>query len=488
MLYSKSLPPFSLEFFAILQRAINMRGYTDASTQTTTEETVEEQVIANPLNEETLDEQTIKNPPKKEKDNSWMFQNANQERVVVQFMLDDIQESADEVTIKGGYELLCSYSWKNTDTTSIYGPPVIYVPGTPPAFDAREFATPTPQAPDTDGIQFDASTGRYWTWVDQHSATTPSPHQSETQPFHGIQLPPDTGRHWVDQHAVRAPTHQFEPIFQSLSVLSPSLRFNAIDIVVNRSSLQMLLRYLNAKSSQPLLLDLDIVSNTLFLGRRVRHAKVASMPGSYGRSFEEYFTAEDPRLDGADGHHRVLRYEFGGLDMVVRIEADAYMPGMEYDVCEPIMPHPFFDAEMSIATKGVAHALKTEVIPKGTLAPHFLTIELKSNEKVKPMEQMWLGRTPNAFLGRCKAGVLKQAVVEKASAVDFEEWEKKNQASLRKLAWLLRELRGVVKMTSEGSAVLVAMGKGQPMEVYEVKKKVGALPKEIVERFWDGAE
>jgi hypothetical protein len=474
MLYSKSLPPFSLEFFAILQRAINMRGYTDASTQTT--------------NEETLDEQTIANPPKKEKDNSWMFENANQERVVVQFVLDDIQESANEVTHKSGYELLCSYSWKNTDTTSIYGPLVIYVLGTFPAFDAREFATPTPQSPDTSGLQFDPETGRHWTWVDPHSTTTPTPHQPNTQPFHGIQLAPDAGRHWVDQHAARAPTHQFEPIFQSLSVLSPAIRFDDIDIVVNRSSLQMLLKYLNAKSSQPLLLDLDIVSNTLFLGRRVRHAKVASMPGSYGRSFEEYFTAEDPRLEGADGHHRVLRYEFGGLDMVVRIEADAYMPGTEYDVCEPIMPHPFFDSELSSSAEGIAHSLKTEVIPKGTLAPHFLTIELKSNEKVKPLEQMWLGRTPNAFLGRCKAGVLKQATVEKASAADFEEWEKKNQASLRKLAWLLRELRGVVKKMREGSAVLVAMGKGQPMEVYEVKTKVGALPEEIVERFWGGVE
>jgi hypothetical protein len=477
-----------LEFFAILQRAINMRGYTDASTQTTTEETVEEQAIANPLNEETLDEQTIANQPKKEKDNSWMFENANQERVVVQFVLDDIQESTNEVTHKSGYELLCSYSWKNTDTTSIYGPSVIYVPGTPPAFDAREFATPTPHSPDTSDIQFDSSTGRYWTWVDPQSVATPSPRQPATESFHGIQLAPDAGRHWVDQHAARAPTHQFEPIFQSLSVLSPAIRFDDIDIVVNRSSLQMLLRYLNAKSSQPLLLDLDIVSNTLFLGRRVRHAKVASMPCSYGRSFEEYFTAEDPHLERADGHHRVLRYEFGGLDMVVRIEADAYMPGTEYDVCEPIMPHPIFDPEISTPAESIVHSLKTDVIPKGTLAPHFLTIELKSNEKVKPMEQMWLGRTPNAFLGRCKAGVLKQAVVEKASAADFEEWEKKNQASLRKLAWLLRELRGVVKMTSEGSAVLVAMGKGQPMEVYEVKTKVGALPEEIVERFWGGVE
>jgi hypothetical protein len=54
-----------------------------------------------------------------------------------------------------------------------------------------------------------------------------------------------------------------------------------------------------------------------------------------------------------------------------------------------------------------------------------------------------------------------------------------------KLAWLLQELRTVVKeKTNEGSAVLVSLGKGEPIEVFEAKTSVGALPKEIVEKFW----
>lgn len=43
------------------------------------------------------------------------------------------------------------------------------------------------------------------------------------------------------------------------------------------------------------------------------------------------------------------------------------------------------------------------------------------------------------------------------------------------------------EQTSEGSAVLVSTGKGNPLVIYGTKKRIDPLPKEIVEEFW-GAE
>jgi hypothetical protein len=43
----------------------------------------------------------------------------------------------------------------------------------------------------------------------------------------------------------------------------------------------------------------------------------------------------------------------------------------------------------------------------------------------------------------------------------------------------------VKEQTSDGSAVLVSMGKKAPLVMYETKKHVGALSKEIVDMFWD---
>jgi hypothetical protein len=229
------------------------------------------------------------------------------------------------------------------------------------------------------------------------------------------------------------------------------------------------------------------VGNTLFIGRKPKKAKSASQEGSYGRSIEEYFTAEDPALEDGQGHHRVLRYDFDGLDMVVRIEADAYVPDLEYKPDAPVVLQPLHDSTTTSATSIFHHTPRpTIVIPKGTIVPHAQIVEMKSNDKTKPKEQMWFVRTPLCCLGAHKNGLFTRADVEMFDQDEVEEWENKYQIGLRKLVWLLHELRTVVKdRTREGTAVLVATGKGKPIVVYETKTRVGALPQEIVERFWE---
>jgi hypothetical protein len=117
--------------------------------------------------------------------------------------------------------------------------------------------------------------------------------------------------------------------------------------------------------------------------------------------------------------------------------------------------------------------------------PHVQTIEMKSNEKAKPKEQQWFARTPLCVLGSHKDGWFKKPELKDMTQEETDKWELDQQVSLRKLVWLLEELRMVVKeQTSEGSAVLVSTGKGDPLVVYETKKRIERLPQEIVERFW----
>jgi hypothetical protein len=99
---------------------------------------------------------------------------------------------------------------------------------------------------------------------------------------------------------------------------------------------------------------------------------------------------------------------------------------------------------------------------------------------------MWFGRTPICVLGSHTDGLFKKPELKYLTQAETDEWEEKYQLSLRKLAWLLEELRTVVKeQTSERSALLVCMGKKAPLVMYETKKHVDALPREIVDRFWD---
>lgn len=162
------------------RRDKNMRpdNYVESATQTDTD-------TDNAANDNIVDPPV---PPKKIHDTTWMMTNVKEEQVVASIALEDIQQSANEVTSKSGYELLCSYSWKQTNC------PTIYVPGTPATF----------------------------TFCD--------PKEKD------IFLEADTGVHWIDQHAERVPKYQFEPIFQALALQQPDARFDDVDIVVTAAA------------------------------------------------------------------------------------------------------------------------------------------------------------------------------------------------------------------------------------------------------------
>lgn len=375
-------------------------------------------------------------PRQKFKDPSWMTKNAGKRIHLIAHW--EVEYSEQPVTSTNGYEFLCSYSWKQTTSATMY------VPGTP----AR------------------------WT-----PPTLPK------------QLSQDRGSHWCDQHGHRVPRHQFEPLFQALAVMNPTVRFSDVDIVINRNTLQKLYKFASFKRGTAFYVDLDMVQKTLFISRREAKAKTTQCSG-YGRNFEAVFTTQDPQLPQAEGHHRVIRYKFGGLNLVVRIEADGYYPDGEEDAESP---NEFFrnvlgtTRQTAIEHRSPHH---TVVIAQGTIVPHNKTLELKSSSsKGAAFEQMWFGRTPYFCCAKHKEGsrgLIEAADVVRLKQGEFEEWEVKNQKHLLRLAWFLHELRRItVEKTSQGAAVLVMTEKGAPLQIYEAKSSFGALPKKIVEQFWD---
>jgi hypothetical protein len=312
-----------------------------------------------------------------------MFDNANEEQLILRIAHEHLQQTAIPVTSSEGYEILCSYSWKHTEQ------PTIYAPGTPAKFTPSDLP---------------------------------------------IQIEADTGRHYRDQHTRRVPLYQFEPIFQALAVMNPDLRFNDVDIVANRSSLQSLHEFAQGKKKQEFHLDLNMVGKTLFMGRKVKDAMTTSPPGSYGRNFEDQWTTEDLDLEDAEGHHRVLKYKFGDLNMVVRIEVDAYISKVPYTSAAAIYLHPAYVHLPDVPTPEIKHysPQHTKVIPGGTLVPQSQIIELKSTTRPEPKEQLWFDRTSRWCLGRHK-GNFDSAPVTLISEDDYESWETEWQGSLQKL-------------------------------------------------------
>ncbi|KAI4630888.1 hypothetical protein J4E83_002412 [Alternaria metachromatica] len=377
---------------------------------------------------------------KRRRDDPWMNANTSNE-IIFNMMAKAIPESPNHVSDKG-YELLCSYSFKSyTDT------PTIYVPGTPPMF---------------------------------------------TKPPVPLKLEPDTGRYYIDQHVAKVPRSQFEPLFQALTVMKPSKRFDDVDVLVARGSMTALITYVKNVSCQPFALTLHVVGNTLIVGRRLRSGMAGSTNGSYGRNFEAAWTTQlEPDLQDAEGHHHTIQYDFGGLNIVVRAETDAYMPDEQpsrNEIEEMLAKSTSYpEPEIANTTIRLESSDSTTVLLAGKSISHSKTMELKSNNQSKPLDQIWVGRTSRWSLGTNKDGVFsstEKIFTPEEMRKNYED-DSKRQAALRKLVWLLGELKTTVKEnTSNGSAVLLCLGKGEELVVRPMKTHLPALPDAIVQRFW----
>ena len=126
-------------------------------------------------------------------DPTWMLGDAGQcIRTIAPW---EVTVCKEPVTSDTEIEVLCTYSWsiQGTSNTS----PIILAPGYPRKWDP-------PALP--------------------------------------IQIPLD-GLTIIDAHAHWAGTYQFEPTFQAMKVMNPEVRFDDVDIMVNRNSLVNLFRF-----------------------------------------------------------------------------------------------------------------------------------------------------------------------------------------------------------------------------------------------------
>lgn len=392
---------------------------------------------------------------------AWLLKNTG--KTLSTISCSSLLPSTVPVTFSTPATLLCSYNW-------LLSGHAIHVPGRPPKY------TPPPL-----------------------------PHT----------LRPDSGLQYTDQNAARVPKYPFEPAFRAMAVMNPTLNLSDADIVLNRNSLRKLLDFAGGKRQDPFRMRLSMLGRTLFIERNERSAKMMihgkSGPG-YGHSFERMFTTPGEGLEDSSSHHRVLRYQLGSLDCVVRFEVDAHLEDEDgLDESETakegneliegiaqamekiaVNPATTFNAKgKAKATPNTKPSRATQVLHTGSHIPPWTLLELKTQSLLKNSSishatpQLYFGRTPNLLVGVHSAGtIISTRLVN--TGMTFATWEDTNQTRLRKMVGLLEKLRGMMKqMQGEREAVLVCETKGGDVRVLERRGGGGGvLPEELVQMFW----
>lgn len=380
----------------------------------------------------------------------WMFTNTSS--ILQTIDIPTLTPSTIPVSSSAGFDLLCTYNWI---TPSKFKPdPEIYVPGGPP-----EWSPPTLP----------------------------------------VRLQADKGHQYVDQNAYRLPKYPFEPIFWALDLMNPSIRFDDVDVVCNRNSLRKLLDLASGRKIDPFVMHLHMIQNTLLITRKEKNAR-AMIRGNgnsgYGHNFEKAFTKANDELLDSTSHHRVVKYNMGGLNCVVRFEVDAYFDGVVEGVSSDAFDHQI-DLEtamggLSLSTAVPASSIAEKAAKRGTVLPSSKMAEIKTcGKNLKPMwqliPQMWFGRTPHLLMGRHPAGNgVFDEVIQIHVGSKFEEWEEKNQKELTILVGLLNQIKEIMGSAEKGVAVLLYEKKGGPLKVMRMRNPTQVLP-EKSRKYWSYA-
>lgn len=162
--------------------------------------------------------------------------------------------------------------------------------------------------------------------------------------------------------------------------------------------------------------------------------------------------------------------------------------GTEQDVDAVVGKLTRLSVDESKERKKPAYYKRARVVPCSTLA------EIKTKkEKVKLAEtlpQLWFGRTPLLLYATHDKGTFMEGVQRINAGERFQDWEIEERQVLRKMVWLIGQLRVVARAAKGEACVVVCEKKNRPlkMEVFESTARKGVLPDEIIGRYWQESQ
>ncbi|RJE17426.1 hypothetical protein PHISCL_10237 [Aspergillus sclerotialis] len=319
--------------------------------------------------------------------------------------------------------------------------------------------------------------------------------QSPSQAFHhwspastSQKIPKDSGFVYISQNAARYPASPLEPLFRSLYAENPSFDISSVDLVTDKNNLRKLLSFISQKVDRSrcngFCIDVEVESNTgTVLFYRVEDQNSEVIGGNkfvwYGQEFRKAYAKNE--IEGSTGHYRVVSYRFGGMNLLVMSQTDAYVgtdlssdststgddnegssdiPDMAASTAVQKKPAPLPSQNPPHAASkysGLLIKMEGRVVPITstleirTCARHDLT---KMKEITSPV---WLSQTGNLAIALHEDGVFDPPEVG-AAAPAVEDFEEDNQVVLKRLAVLIKKIIEVVKENGQHFTISYRQG------------------------------
>ncbi|KIH86555.1 hypothetical protein SPBR_08495 [Sporothrix brasiliensis 5110] len=350
-----------------------------------------------------------------------------------------------------------------------------------------------------------------YSWIEagQPTIAVPGSPALWTAPQGSRKVKKDTGFYYIAQNAARHPDSPLEPLFRALYVEHPSFDIRSVDIVTDRNNMRKLLAFVNPSmnryAKEPFTIQTEVNNTTVIFCRAETDTTQVILPWEfrgYGHEFEKAYTTE--QITGGTGHHRIISYQFGGLDFIVRYETDGYVSAnplqsasnkskaMKSDDLSGLMESlslaqpggPSADAVSATPTHATtATPTKLTIQLQGQLVPPDSLVEIKTRAAHKRLAihdvapQLWIAQTPKLVRAYHDRGIFPKPQVEDV-ATDITQWEDAQQADLRKLAALVARIVLVTRERGGHATLQYDPTKGHKLVIRSVDQDM-VLPKDL---------
>lgn len=316
------------------------------------------------------------------------------------------------------------------------------------------------------------------------------------------QVSPDSGVVFKNQNGFRFPNAIFLPLVQAVEMNNADFDWSAIDFVTDRNGLRKLLRWISTPDPKNFRIDTQLAGKHTVLLNRWENGTRESMDGrgysTYGFSFEKASTKPAQGCEDSTGHHRIVKYDFGGFTIVVRFEVDACIPppATRSRVASKPDMNALTDALAGVSLSSASNkkvqidTSGLHIIQAGVHIPQSNIVELTTVSKMRharfdwseAYSQLFLSQTPHHFLAVHDRGRFNMVEKRKLGSEDLDDIEETTQIALWKLMQALDTIKNMVVEHGKSGRLSLVCQAGE-MKVYERSSQESCLPEDVLKKF-----
>ncbi|KAI7189936.1 hypothetical protein KC363_g4701 [Hortaea werneckii] len=325
-----------------------------------------------------------------------------------------------------------------------------------------------------------------------------------------VQVPPDTGRFFIDPNAGMMPTSPMEPLFRAVLHEHPTFDFSSLDLITDRWALSRLL-----SDSESWSLAAHVIKGKVIFIRLEPEKEREIQPHQFRgfrRNFEKEVLKYREDCRGSRAHYQIITYRLGEVTILLRHAAAGYFAG-DLTAHSPInkdgAPRTTTSGDTTTATTAGQQNGGIRIRSAGARIPRSAIFELSTSKRVvgtlegykqHEVPEQWIAQTQGYIRALAaetswerqawkRRGRFSEESIDirRNACADTAEWEGENQGRIqrlhRRLAGILDRLRMACQASGSGYFILESEGRDGTVSFREVGAgEVRGLPRDLIER------